>query len=35
MFWGAGVVVQPITLIYTLVIYRIFKGKVILAQDYD
>ncbi len=28
LFWGAGVVVLPITLIYTLVVYRIFKGKI-------
>jgi cytochrome d ubiquinol oxidase subunit II len=28
MFWGAGVVVLPITLIYTLVVYFVFKGKV-------
>ena len=34
MFWGAGVFVLPITLIYTLTVYWIFKGKVRLA-DYD
>lgn len=28
MFWGAGVFVLPITLIYTLVVYSLFKGKV-------
>ena len=28
MFWGAGIVVLPITLIYTLVVYFVFKGKV-------
>ena len=34
MFWGAGIVVLPITLIYTLAVYWIFKGKVQLAE-YD
>lgn len=28
MFWGAGVVVLPITVVYTLVVYFVFKGKV-------
>ncbi len=27
MFWGAGVFVLPITLIYTLLVYSLFKGK--------
>ena len=27
LFWGAGLVVLPITLIYTLVVYFVFKGK--------
>ena len=35
MFWGAGVVVLPITLIYPLVVYRVFKGKVDVAEHYD
>lgn len=35
MFWGAGVVVLPITLTYTLTVYWIFKGKVALAAEYD
>ncbi len=34
MFWGAGIVVLPITVIYTLVVYWVFKGKVQLA-NYD
>ncbi len=34
MFWGAGIVVLPITVIYTLAVYWIFKGKVQLA-DHD
>jgi cytochrome d ubiquinol oxidase subunit II len=28
LFWGAGLVVLPITLVYTLVVYFVFKGKV-------
>jgi cytochrome d ubiquinol oxidase subunit II len=28
LFWGAGLVVLPITVIYTLVVYFVFKGKV-------
>jgi cytochrome d ubiquinol oxidase subunit II len=28
LFWGAGVFVLPLTLIYTLVIYFVFKGQV-------
>jgi cytochrome bd ubiquinol oxidase subunit II len=28
MFWGAGVVVFPVVLIYTCVVYWIFRGKV-------
>ena len=34
MFWGAGVVVLPITLIYTLLVYRVFKGKIAPATEY-
>ena len=34
MFWGAGLFVLPITVIYTLVVYWLFKGKVQLAE-YD
>ena len=34
LFWGAGIVVLPVTFIYTLVVYWIFKGKVVLAE-YD
>jgi cytochrome bd ubiquinol oxidase subunit II len=32
MFWGVGVFVLPLTLIYTLVIYFVFKGKVGLEE---
>ncbi len=35
MFWGAGVVVLPITLVYTLLVYRVFKGKIAPASEYD
>ena len=28
IFWGAGIVVLPLTLIYTAVVYGVFKGKV-------
>jgi cytochrome d ubiquinol oxidase subunit II len=34
VFWGAGVVVLPITVIYTLVVYFVFKGKVALEDGY-
>jgi cytochrome d ubiquinol oxidase subunit II len=27
-FWGAGVFVLPLTLVYTITIYAVFKGKV-------
>jgi cytochrome d ubiquinol oxidase subunit II len=27
MLWGAGVVVLPLTLIYTFIVYRVFRGK--------
>ena len=33
-FWGAGVFVLPITLIYTLVVYFVFKGKVDPNAEY-
>ena len=28
MFWGAGLFVMPLTIIYTLLVYRLFRGKV-------
>jgi cytochrome bd ubiquinol oxidase subunit II len=34
MFWGAGLFVLPITLIYTSVVYSIFKGKVDPDAEY-
>jgi cytochrome d ubiquinol oxidase subunit II len=29
MFWGAGLFVMPLTLTYTAVVYRLFRGKVV------
>ncbi len=29
MFWGAGLFVMPLTLAYTLVVYRLFRGRVV------
>ncbi|TAV98421.1 cytochrome d ubiquinol oxidase subunit II [Rhizobium ruizarguesonis] len=34
MFWGAGVFVLPITIVYTLLVYFIFKGKVTPEQEH-
>ena len=34
MFWGAGLFIMPLTLIYTAVVYRLFRGKVADAQTY-
>jgi cytochrome bd ubiquinol oxidase subunit II len=34
MFWGAGLFIMPLTLIYTAVVYRTFRGKVADAQPY-
>jgi cytochrome bd ubiquinol oxidase subunit II len=28
MFWGAGLFVMPLNLIYMLVVYRPFRGRV-------
>ncbi len=33
MFWGAGIFVLPITVVYTLIVYFIFKGKVTSEQE--
>ena len=32
LFWGAGLVALPLTLIYTLVVYFVFKGKTAVEQ---
>jgi cytochrome d ubiquinol oxidase subunit II len=34
MFWGAGLFVMPLTLIYTATVYRLFRGKVVDARSY-
>jgi cytochrome d ubiquinol oxidase subunit II len=34
LFWGAGVFVLPITIIYTLAVYFVFKGKVDSDAEY-
>jgi cytochrome d ubiquinol oxidase subunit II len=34
LFWGAGVVVLPIILIYTAVVYWVFRGKVESDRSY-
>jgi cytochrome d ubiquinol oxidase subunit II len=34
LFWGAGVFVLPITLIYTLAVYFVFKGKVSIEEGH-
>jgi len=34
LFWGAGLVVLPITLVYTTVVYFVFKGKVVSSSSY-
>jgi cytochrome d ubiquinol oxidase subunit II len=28
MFWGAGIIVFPLMLIYTVISYTVFRGKV-------
>ncbi len=35
MFWGAGVVVLPLTLAYTAAVYFIFRGRVLDADGDD
>jgi cytochrome d ubiquinol oxidase subunit II len=35
VFWGAGLVVLPITIAYTLIVYFVFKGKVDPEARYD
>jgi cytochrome d ubiquinol oxidase subunit II len=34
LFWGAGVFLFPITLIYTAVVYFFFRGKVDTGAEY-
>jgi cytochrome d ubiquinol oxidase subunit II len=35
MFWGAGLFVFPLMLLYVAVGYRVFRGKTDIASDYD
>jgi cytochrome d ubiquinol oxidase subunit II len=35
LFWGAGVVVLPVTLIYTAAVYYVFRGKVQPQGEYE
>jgi cytochrome d ubiquinol oxidase subunit II len=34
VFWGAGIVVLPLTLIYTIMVYTVFKGKISPTAEY-
>jgi cytochrome bd ubiquinol oxidase subunit II len=34
IFWGAGIVVLPLILIYTIMVYIVFKGKVRPSAEY-
>jgi cytochrome bd ubiquinol oxidase subunit II len=35
IFWGAGIVVLPLTLVYTVMVYTVFKGKVDAGSEYS
>ena len=35
MFWGAGVIVLPLTVAYTAAVYFIFRGRVLDTDGYD
>jgi cytochrome bd ubiquinol oxidase subunit II len=35
MFWGAGLVALPLTLGYTLIVYHVFRGKVVDSGSYE
>jgi cytochrome bd ubiquinol oxidase subunit II len=35
IFWGAGIVVLPLTLLYTIIVYAVFKGKVGPSAEYQ
>jgi hypothetical protein len=30
MFWGAGLFVMPLKLAYTVLVYRLFRGRVVV-----
>ena len=34
MFWGEGLFVFPLILLYTAISLSVFRGKVALASDY-
>jgi cytochrome d ubiquinol oxidase subunit II len=34
LFWGAGIIVLPLTLIYTVIVYRMFRGKIDESAGY-
>ncbi len=34
LFWGAGIVVLPLTLAYTLAVYIVFRGKVVVEDEH-
>ena len=34
IFWGAGIVVLPLILLYTVIVYTVFKGKVDASSEY-
>jgi cytochrome bd ubiquinol oxidase subunit II len=34
IFWGAGIVVLPLILVYTVIVYTVFKGKVEAGSEY-
>ena len=34
MFWGAGIFVYPLMLLYAVVGYRVFRGKLELTTDH-
>jgi len=35
LFWGAGIFVFPLTIVYTIVVYWLFKGKALEEGGYD
>jgi cytochrome d ubiquinol oxidase subunit II len=34
MFWGCGVFVFPLMLLYTVISYRVFRGKIVETAGY-
>jgi cytochrome d ubiquinol oxidase subunit II len=35
MFWGAGLIVVPLILTYTVTVYRIFRGKIVIEAVHE